>query len=425
MKDTFEPSMAMNPSDPRTVYCGAEGIALFKSADGTATWTQAGTGQGIAPYVHDLAVDPSTPLTMYLASAVQGILKSPDGGATWNPFNSGFPSIGASVLKIDPSNPSILYAVVPQGLFKSTNGASNWSPASTGLPTPAAAYVDALAIDPTTPSILYAGTWGAGVYKSIDGAGHWSPSSFHLPANSIVLSVTIDPQSPNTIYVSLDQFSSIWKTIDGGKNWAPTSSSLPYYVETLAVDPSNSNVVYAGTTAAGVFKSIDGGVTWGAFNVGMENASITRILIDPKDPRHVYASSGSGVFEIRQGPLKFYPITPCRVIDTRRSPSPLGGPALNANEDRDFAITGRCGIPAKAAAVSANITVTQPSDRGSVTIYPADTLFPLTRSIDFAANQTRANRTIIQLGAGGDFLIRASLPEGTVHFITDINGYFQ
>jgi len=61
----------------------------------------------------------------------------------------------------------------------------------------------------------------------------------------------------------------------------------------------------------------------------------------------------------------------------------------------------------------------------TVTIYPVDTQFPSARSLHFAANHARASNVIIQLGVGGDFLIRASLPAGSVQFIVDVNGYYQ
>ena len=55
----------------------------------------------------------------------------------------------------------------------------------------------------------------------------------------------------------------------------------------------------------------------------------------------------------------FFTVTPCRVVDTRWAAGPLGGPALPANTDREFVVTGRCGIPAGAQAVSVNLTATE------------------------------------------------------------------
>ena len=53
-----------------------------------------------------------------------------------------------------------------------------------------------------------------------------------------------------------------YKTTNGGINWIPTGSALQDWVETLAVDPSNTATLYAGTFNSGVFKSVDGGATW-------------------------------------------------------------------------------------------------------------------------------------------------------------------
>src|SRR5262249_14210192 len=65
----------------------------------------------------------------------------------------------------------------------------------------------------------------------------------------------------------------------------------------------------------------------------------------------------------------FYTLRPCRLIDTRNSNGPDGGPALVANTDRLFRLVG-CGIPSTAKAVAANITVTQGNKAGQLTIYP-------------------------------------------------------
>jgi len=49
-------------------------------------------------------------------------------------------------------------------------------------------------------------------------------------------------------------------------------------------------------------------------------------------------------------------VTPCRVVDTRGAVGPWGGPSLQPSASRDFTLGGRCGIPADAIAVAANVT---------------------------------------------------------------------
>lgn len=121
----------------------------------------------------------------------------------------------------------------------------------------------------------------------------------------------------------------------------------------------------------------------------------------------------------------FYTLTPCRVLDTRDPAGPWGGPALSAGAVRAFTIAGRCFVPMTAKSVAVNITVTEPTSLGHLTLFPSGTTPPLASTINFQAGQTRANNAILPLGSGGTISVVSGQPTGTVHFILDVNGYFQ
>jgi len=118
-------------------------------------------------------------------------------------------------------------------------------------------------------------------------------------------------------------------------------------------------------------------------------------------------------------------VTPCRVADTRGPSGPYGGPALVANADRSFVVAGQCGIPAGAVAVAFNFTVTQPTGLGDLRAVPAGSALPLVSTLNWRPGQTRANNAIVPLGPAGDILVHVDQASGTVHFIIDVNGYFQ
>jgi plastocyanin len=124
-------------------------------------------------------------------------------------------------------------------------------------------------------------------------------------------------------------------------------------------------------------------------------------------------------------PEAFHSVAPCRVVDTRDPPGTHGGPALAAGAARNFAITGRCAIPATARSVSFNITITQPTSLGHITLFPAGQPVPLVSNINFQAGQTRANNAIVKLGTGGAIGVSNGQGSGIVHFIADVNGYFE
>ncbi len=96
-----------------------------------------------------------------------------------------------------------------------------------------------------------------------------------------------------------------------------------------------------------------------------------------------------------------------------------------ANADRAFPVTGQCGIPVTARAISANVTITQPSSVGDLRLSAAGGALSLTSSINYRAGQTRANAAVIPLGAAGALSVHCDQPSGTVQFIIDVNGYFQ
>ena len=120
----------------------------------------------------------------------------------------------------------------------------------------------------------------------------------------------------------------------------------------------------------------------------------------------------------------FYAATPCRVLDTRNA----GGSPLSASVRRDVLLTGACGIPAAAKAVSANVTVTGQTAAGDLIAFPSDlAAAPGTTTLSFAAGRTRANNAMLLLGRDGSGLVafEALMPSGTVHLIVDVNGWWE
>jgi len=86
------------------------------------------------------------------------------------------------------------------------------------------------------------------------------------------------------------------------------------------------------------------------------------------------------------GPYSFFPLTPCRVIDTRNPVGPQGGPSLAANTVRSFAIinVNSCGVPTTAKAAAINITAIQATDAGDLRVFPYQSPVPLASVINFS-----------------------------------------
>jgi hypothetical protein len=120
----------------------------------------------------------------------------------------------------------------------------------------------------------------------------------------------------------------------------------------------------------------------------------------------------------------FFTVTPCRVFDSRLAG--LGGPTPFAAGSRNrVAVTGNCGIPSEASAVSLNVTVTAPSEQGHLRLFRGGAGIPTVSTINYGLGQTRANNAVIQLGTSGALDVYVGQRAGSVHVVVDVNGYFK
>jgi hypothetical protein len=120
-------------------------------------------------------------------------------------------------------------------------------------------------------------------------------------------------------------------------------------------------------------------------------------------------------------PTRFYTLNPCRVLDTRTG----SAVALVAAGERVVTVGGGpCGVPPSAKAVSANLTVTQPTAAGNLVLFPTGNT-PGTSTLNYTAGQTRGNNAVASLSSAGALSIRCNQASGSAHVILDVNGYFQ
>jgi hypothetical protein len=122
------------------------------------------------------------------------------------------------------------------------------------------------------------------------------------------------------------------------------------------------------------------------------------------------------------GGLRFVPITPCRVADTRDPAGPFGGPAMAGGTSRDFTIpASACGVPASAQAYSLNVTVVPLGMLGYLTIWPTGPERPAASVLNSLDGRVKANAAIVPAGTGGAVSVYAS---HSTHVVLDVNGYF-
>ena len=120
--------------------------------------------------------------------------------------------------------------------------------------------------------------------------------------------------------------------------------------------------------------------------------------------------------------LQFYPLTPCRVVDTRNASGAFGGPSIAGGTSRSFPIpSSSCGAPSNAAAYSFNVTVAPQGDLGYITAWPTGQAQPYVSTLNSSNGTVLANAAIVPAGTGGAVSFYAS---NATDLVVDINGYF-
>ena len=119
------------------------------------------------------------------------------------------------------------------------------------------------------------------------------------------------------------------------------------------------------------------------------------------------------------------PVTPARVLDTRVG---NGAPAVKvaAGGGVTLQVTGRGNIPAasQVAGVFLNVTVTQPSKAGYLSVFPAGITPPAASNLNFTAGQTIPNMVFVPVNAAGQVRLRNG-SAGTIHLLADTAGYVR
>ena len=171
--------------------------------------------------------------------------------------------------------------------------------------------------------------WGTGGGMGIGGTigsgsatcqttGNWKEiGPDYLPGNRTgqpngigrINAVAFHPTDSNTIYAGAPA-GGVWITHDGGQTWSTNTDSLATLgVSSIAIDPQYPDTIYLGTGdrdasdsyGRGIFKSTDGGVTWVQSNSGMGNVTVGKLIIDPNNTQILLAATSSGVYRTTNG----------------------------------------------------------------------------------------------------------------------------
>ena len=120
----------------------------------------------------------------------------------------------------------------------------------------------------------------------------------------------------------------------------------------------------------------------------------------------------------------YSPLAPARLLDTRDGTGGAGTQPVGAGEAITLTVAGHGGVPATGVeAVVLNLTATGPSQDTHVTVWPAGQSLPGVSNLNLVAGETRPNRVVVRLGAGGAVSLRNNA--GHVHIIVDVSGWYS
>jgi hypothetical protein len=347
------------------------------------------------------------------------------GGSSIQPANGG--GGDAFVMKINPTGTAIIYSTFLGGNFEdygsgiAVDGAGN-------------AYVTGYASSTTFPGVggssiqpAYAGGADAFVTK-IDPIGTAIVYSTFLGGSGGDYANGIAVDSAGNAYVTGVTFSDSFPGVGGNSIQPANGGGRDAFV--TKINPTGTAILYS-TFLGG--SGTDGGS--GVAVDGAGNAYVTGSTSSSSFPgvggTSIQQASGGGadafVTKIAADSLAFFTVPPCRMVDTRNGDGPLGGPALQPGAVRTFALTGMCGVPSSARALSVNVTVTQATAAGDLRLLPGDqTILTVASTINYTPGQTRANNAIALLAVDGSGSLQVKTDSaGSVHLIVDVNGYFK
>ena len=268
---------------------------------------------------------------------------------------------------------------------------------------------------------LAAATFGGNILAVLLGAGNTAPQALRF--------VPITPCRVNdtrTYYLGqLEGGSSRDFAISGTCGVPATAQAYALNVTAVPAGPLGYLTVWPTgmfQPLASTLNSLDGRVkssaaivpagTQGSISVFASNATDVVLDID-----------GYFVPATDTNALAFYPVTPCRIADTRKPAADLGGPTLAGGQSRTFPVlsAASCNIPPAAQAYSLNFAAVPQGALGYITAWPTGQSRPVVSTLNAPTGAITANAAIVPAGSGGSIDIFAS---NTTNLVIDINGYF-
>lgn len=299
--------------------------------------------------VSDVIGVPGNPNLVYVGTASGGVWKTNDAGTNWKPIFERENTISVGDMEIEPGNPDVIWVGTGEsnarnsvsfgdGIYKSTDGGKSWK--HMGLKDTNS--ISKVIINPKNPNIVYVAAlghiWGSnkdrGIFMTTDGGKTWK-KTLYIDETHGASDLVIDPNNPNVLYAGMWKFQrkpwtfvsgsdkgGVFRSVDGGLTWKKLTKGLPKMVGRvgLAVAASNTDVVYAifESKTGTLYRSDDKGENFRqvskAQNIVARGFYYTTVTVDPTDENKVYAVA-SQLFRSLDGGRNFRRISRSTHID--------------------------------------------------------------------------------------------------------------
>jgi hypothetical protein len=300
-------AMWISPSTPSLVWEGNDGGA-YRSTNGGTIWTHITTLPITQFYTNE--VHPAQPSKVYGGTQDNGTIRTPGGISVWTNVYGG----DGFYVNVDPNNTSVIYAESQYGgLGKSTNDGATFFGATSGI-SGRANWSTPVVIDPASvgkpQTTMY---YGANrLFRSTNGAASWTAVSPDLSdgdpgSNGVVYgtitTIAVAPSDSATVYAGTDD-ANVWVTTNAGGSWAKIDGALPErWITRVTVDPDDDAIAYA--TLSGfreaehlphVFRTTDWGASWSDISGNLPEAPVNDLVVDPALASVLYVATDVGVY---------------------------------------------------------------------------------------------------------------------------------
>lgn len=302
------------PGSSSIFYIAGDG-GMYKTTNNGTSFTQINNGLSATQFYASIGVSPTDPLLYIGGLQDNGVVRY--NGSSWTSVLGG----DGGPCAFNPSNGTIAFASNDaRRVSRSTNSGSSYSQVLSSWAFVAddrTGFMAPIAVSKSDPNYVYVAS--DNLHKSTNGGTSWTNTAYGTATNYIearyktAITIAVSPTNRDEVYVSTSPFSqktdntfnivgqpNLLKSTNGGTSFSSIKGTLPdRFVMDMAISTTNDDSIFVALGGYGtshIYVSGNGGTTWTSTGAGLPDVPFNAILIDPLDPRIIYAGCDLGVY---------------------------------------------------------------------------------------------------------------------------------